>query len=243
MSTQDVGPSGEQGRGLGPRQRLWVGAGLVIAVVALVLALTLGDDPATPSAAPGSVAPSVAPSATSSPSSTPDGGTEPTASPSEPDDGGPGETAAPTDPAPPVQPGEPGALRPTAAPVPIDAPAAPAPQVEVQLVQIEAVEGVANIPGEVGGPSLRVTVRVRNATSAALDLTTAVVNLYHGAERSPAIELLEPGRQELPASVAPGGEATGAFIFRVPTDARDDVLVEFDLSTDATVLLFAGAVT
>ena len=242
MSTPD-GPSGDQGRRAWLRsRRVWVGAALLTAVVALVLGLTLGDDPSTPSATSASAA---SPSAAPSPSAGPDAAA-PSTSPSGPNEVEPGETAGdPTEPAAPALPGEagePDAPRPTAEPVPIDAPAAPAPQVEVQLVQIEAVEGEANIPGEVGGPSLRVTVRVRNATAVPLDLTTAVMNIYHGAERSPTIELLEPGRQALPVSVAPGAEATGVYIFLVPMEARGDVLVEFDLSTDATVLLFEGSV-
>ena len=231
-----------RGRFGGWRSRAtWVGAA-VVALVALVLALTSGDDRGTPS-------PSTAASGTASPTASSSPSSDPSVSPTVPVETpgaqGPDEPVTPGEPAPdePVTPpGEPGAARPTAVPVPIDAAAAPEPQVEVQLAKIEAVEGEANIPGEVGGPSLRITVVVRNATAAELDLTSAVVNLYFGPERSPAIELLEPGRRDLPQSVAPGGEVTGAFVFLVPVEARDDVVVEFDLSTDSTVLLFAGSV-
>ncbi|HZL05761.1 MAG TPA: hypothetical protein VFE45_10150 [Coriobacteriia bacterium] len=139
-------------------------------------------------------------------------------------------------------PGSPDVLRPTAAPVAIDEPAEPEPQVEVRLTSIEAVEGEANIPGEVGGPSLRVTVTIDNATSAALDLTSAVVNLYYGADRLPAIDLLEPGKVDFPGNVRAGETASGTFVFLIPVDERDDVTVEFDLSSDSTVLLFAGPV-
>ncbi len=139
-------------------------------------------------------------------------------------------------------PGSPDVLRPTAAPVAIDEPAEPEPQVEVRLTSIEAVEGEANIPGDVGGPSLRVTVTIDNATSAALDLTSAVVNLYYGADRLPAIDLLEPGKVDFPGNVRAGETASGTFVFLIPVDERDDVTVEFDLSSDSTVLLFAGPV-
>ena len=139
-------------------------------------------------------------------------------------------------------PGSPDVLRPTAAPVAIDEPAEPEPQVEVRLTSIEPVEGEANIPGEVGGPSLRVTVTIDNATSAALDLTSAVVNLYYGADRLPAIDLLEPGKVDFPGNVRAGETASGTFVFLVPVDERDDVTVEFDLASDSTVVLFAGPV-
>ena len=139
-----------------------------------------------------------------------------------------------------VNPGDPGA-RPTAAPVKIDAAATPAPGVQAKLLRIEAVAGLANLPGEVGGPSLRVTVQVDNGISGTLDLRYAVVNLYYGPEKTPAITLTEPGAKAFPDSIGKGGHATSAWVFNVPVDARDQVVVELDLSSAATVVLFEGA--
>ena len=211
---------------------------LVVLLVALAVRWSVGDGgtaaPASmPTASPGaSQRPEPSGGPTEDPSGSPVTSAEPSASPS----------VAPTEEPQAGAPGSPDVLRPTAAPVAIDEPAEPEPQVEVRLTSIEAVEGEANIPGEVGGPSLRVTVTIDNATSAALDLTSAVVNLYYGADRLPAIDLLEPGKVDFPGNVRAGETASGTFVFLVPVDERDDVTVEFDLSSDSTVLLFAGPV-
>lgn len=133
--------------------------------------------------------------------------------------------------------------RTTKAPVPLASAAAPAKDLRVELAKIEAVTGVANIPGEVGGPSLRVTVRVDNQTGAAVDLTSAVVNLYFGADAQPAITLLEPGARPFPSQVAAGASADAVVVFLVPEDQRGTVTVEFDLSSSTPVVLFTGAVT
>ena len=113
---------------------------------------------------------------------------------------------------------------------------------KVTLGSIESVQGEATLPGEVGGPSLRVTVNVHNGTDAELDLTGLVTNLYYGPDRAPAIQLTEPGAVAMPSSVPAGSDATGVYVFNVPTDQRDKVVVEVDLSADSTVVIFQGAV-
>lgn len=217
------------------RPVVWVVAAVVVAV-AVAVGVGLARSGADPSAAPpASSDPSTQP--TAEPSEEP--GEEPSGEPTEPagtEEPGDGGTPAP-------EPGEgEPAPRPTADPVPLDEPAQPEASVSVVLDRVEEVEGEANLPGEVGGPSLRVTVTVENGTDAELDLTSAVVNLYHGADRAPAIPLLQPGHEDFPTSMAAGERASGVFVFNVPEDRRDDVLVEFDLSSGSTVVLFQGAV-
>lgn len=229
----------EPTQGTGPRRWQLVLAGVVVLLVAgggVALALRPDAEPGASSsnaAAPTSST-SSAPTGSSSSAAAPSG--EPTASATDsapsPDASASG-SSAPTDPG----------ARPSAAPVPLDEPAQSRPGVDVRLASIEQVEGVSTIPGEVGGPALRVSVEVTNGTKAAVPLDTAVANLYFGPDRSPAISLMEPGSKALPASVAPGETATGVWVFNVPKDQRSQVLVEFDLAVDATVVLFSGAVS
>lgn len=204
------------------RRRWWVvaAAGALAAVV--LWQVWPGEPAGTGTGAPSATRPSDGP--TVEPSETTTATAQPTDVP----------TDAPTDEAS----GEP--LRPTAPPVDLTEQAEPTEQVRVRLALLEAVAGEATLPGEVSGPALRVSVEVTNDTAQALDLTTAVTNLYHGAEMTPAITLSKPGRVDLPATLAPGSTATGVYVFAVPTDDRAEVTVEFDLSVEATVLLFSG---
>jgi len=112
--------------------------------------------------------------------------------------------------------------------------------VSIRLSAIESVEGVAEIPGEVGGPSLRVTVEVANTTEAAVDLSGTVVNLYLGTDRRPAIGLMKPGGSLMPSSVEPGAAATGVYVFNVPAQDRALVAVEVDIAIELPVVVFEG---
>ena len=71
-------------------------------------------------------------------------------------------------------------------------------------------------PGEVAGPAVRFTLRLRNDSAQEVPLNTTVVNLYYGKAKTPASPLSEPGGAPLPATVAAGGEASGTYVFVVP---------------------------
>ena len=130
--------------------------------------------------------------------------------------------------------------RPAAAPLPLTEEAEADAGLVVRLESIEAVQGEANIPGEVAGPALRVTVAVENRGSEMFDLGATVVNGYHGADATPALTLGQPGSQPFPAQVGAGETATGVVVLSVPADRRDRVIVEVDLAADLLVQLFEG---
>jgi hypothetical protein len=129
-----------------------------------------------------------------------------------------------------------------AAPVPLDQSAAISPGLTAAITTIESVAGVAQRPGEVAGPAIRVTVQITNTTAAPVSLVTAVVTAYYGADQTPALELGEPGASPMPAEVAPGQVATGVYVFTVPTAERGNVRVMVDYSVDVPPLVFEGAV-
>jgi hypothetical protein len=113
--------------------------------------------------------------------------------------------------------------------------------VTVALSDLEAVEGEASTPGEIGGPSLRFTVTFTNEGDSAYSLTGAVTNVYYGDEQIPAIELAEPGGSDFPSEVAPGKSATGTFVYNVPADERDQVRITVDYDAAEPALVFEGS--
>lgn len=127
--------------------------------------------------------------------------------------------------------------------MPLTATAEPVGGLVAKLSRIEKVQGISNLPGEIAGPSLRVTVAFTNNTAAPVDLRGVVVNLYTGKALTPAIPLGQPGSRPFPATVAVGSTADGAFVFNVPVDQRAPVRIEVDLSTRGNVLLFQGPIT
>ncbi|MGY1809662.1 hypothetical protein ACI8AF_20030 [Blastococcus sp. SYSU D00669] len=128
--------------------------------------------------------------------------------------------------------------------VPLDAPAAVGNGVVATLTGIEAIEGTANGPGNVAGPALRVTVRVENGTAEAITLAGAAINMYYGADRTPASPLDDPSQRPFGIDmVEPGDAAEGTYVFTVPADQRDLVTVEVGYQAGAPLLLFSGPVS
>ncbi|MBD8059609.1 hypothetical protein IC607_11600 [Cellulomonas sp. JH27-2] len=187
---------------------------------------TTGIGSAAGTATSTSTAPSTVPS-TASPGATPSGSPRGTSTAEATSGSSPRATAAP-------------GARPTDPPVALKATVEPTKGVTARLAKLESVTGVADLPGEVGGPALRVTVEVTNATDDDVDLTGAVVVLYQGEDRAPAIELTKPGGSPLPASVAAGKSVTGVYVFNVPVAERNPVEVEVDLAAEVPVVVFRG---
>lgn len=209
----------------------------IVAVAALVWALAAGRSPTDPPIASSPATSTAMPTSTVMPTSTaaagsPQSSSVPTPAPS------------PTPVLPPVSPGataDPPPPRVTQAPVALDAVAVTGADLRVELTSIEAVTGLARTPGEVGGPALRVTVEATNEADAAFATPAAVVNLYFGADRRPANTIREPGGRPLPHEIAAHDFATGVYLFTVPENARDDILVEIELQVGEPIVLFQGA--
>lgn len=126
--------------------------------------------------------------------------------------------------------------------VPLDAEAAVGNGIVATLPRIEAIEGTAVGPGNIAGPALRVTVRIANGTAEAVPLEGVAVNMYYGADRTPASPLDDPSRRPFGGMVAAGDSADAIYVFSVPADARESVTIEVGYQAGAPLLLFTGPV-
>lgn len=111
----------------------------------------------------------------------------------------------------------------------------------VAISALEAVDGTGTVAGEVAGPAVRFTVTVTNGTDGPIDLSTAVVNVTYGPDRSPGGELSGPGVDRLPATVAAGATQTGVYVFGVPLEERGRIQVMVDLAAGEPIIVFEGA--
>jgi hypothetical protein len=130
----------------------------------------------------------------------------------------------------------------TPSPIPIDEPGTIEPGVTASIDTIEAVQGEARGPGEVSGPAIRFRVSIKNSTSEAIDLASTVVTVDYGADRTPALQLYEPGASTLPSSAEAGATASAVYIFTVPVDQRGLVHVTVDYAVGIPPLEFIGPV-
>ena len=188
-------------------------SGLVLVGGGIAAALTWGSGPeqAYPDS---SSSPSASDPSSESPSATPSESSEPSEDPSEE----PGDETVDFDESVDVVPG-----------------------VVASIAKLEAVDGEASGPGEVAGPSVRVTVSIVNDTTKSVALDTAVIVAYYGSDQTPAAELSGPGVSYLPASVGAGKSVTGTYVFSIPVDQRDDVRIVLDYSVDVPPLVFRGS--
>ena len=226
----------DPGRPLRTRRAVLLVAAVVVLVVAVVLVVTLsgGGSTVTP-----------VPSGAASNTEGPSGSTSSPPSSAGPSSAGPtrttgskSATAKPTGTASTTG-GNPKPQT-TRSPVPIHTPAQVKKGLTAAISKLEAVKGDANGPGEIAGPAIRFVLTLTNTSDATVPLDTTVVNAYYGKAETPATQLEKPGGAALPASVKPGGKATGTFIYSIPTKQRDDVLITVDYSVDVSLIAFRG---
>jgi hypothetical protein len=111
------------------------------------------------------------------------------------------------------------------------------------LPSIEEIEGHAVGPGNVSGPALRITVRIRNGTSEPVSLDGVSVNVAYGPELTPASPLGDSSTDPFTGSLSAGAEADGVYVVSVPADARESVTIEVGYQPGAPLLLFTGPVS
>lgn len=144
------------------------------------------------------------------------------------------------------QPGGPGNITDTvaegtvvsAAPVALDATSDSGTGVGVALSGIEATTTEAELPGEVAGPGVKVTVTVTNDSAAAVDLGNVVVDLQDSAG-TPAIPMTV-GASPFTGSVASGATATATYVFSVPSSYTNPATITVTYAAGAPVAVFTG---
>ena len=229
MSTSPGSAPGGGTRWGQSRTTLLVALGVVLVVVAalLIWSLTRDDDDPAGKGSPTSREPgdSASASATASPkpgSATRSPGGKASRSPSTGSTGGPVNEAKPQS-------------------IGFDQTGRPARGVDLDVVKVENVRGQAQIPGEVSGPALRITVRVTNRTDKPVAIDNVVSNLYYGGDRRPATPMLKPGSRAFPSSARPEGTASGVLLFNVPRSGRDKLVLEVILDAQLRTVEFNGA--
>lgn len=110
--------------------------------------------------------------------------------------------------------------------------------VSVALAGIEQVTTEANLPGEIAGPGLKVTVKITNGSSEPLDLSNVVVDLQD-AVQTPSIPMTT-GATPLTGFLAAGEEANGVYIFTTSSGYTDPATVTVTYSAGQPVAVFVG---
>jgi hypothetical protein len=111
--------------------------------------------------------------------------------------------------------------------------------VTASLAKLERITTTAELPGEIAGPGVAVTVRLVNDSSAAVDLGLVVVDLQD-AGGTPAIPMSTSPAAPFGGSLAPGATADGVYVFTLPPSYAGPATVSVSYTVDAPIVVFAG---
>lgn len=113
--------------------------------------------------------------------------------------------------------------------------------VVVSIGSLTAIDGIAEKPGEIAGPAVRVPVVFRNGSAAEVSLGSLVVSADYGSAKTPASELTGSAATPLPVTIGPGGSAEGVYVFTIPIEERDLVRISIDYAVDIAPIVFEGS--
>ena len=109
-----------------------------------------------------------------------------------------------------------------------------------RLTTIKAIDAKAQLPGEVAGPALSLSVEVRNTGAKTVDLNAVVVTVLDSDE-APGGEMSSAPAQPLKGKLRAGKTVRGVYVFTIDKNKRNPVTVTVSIS-DAPVLVFTGKV-
>jgi hypothetical protein len=123
-------------------------------------------------------------------------------------------------------------------PVKLDEPSSTGTGLTARLISVRAIVAEAQIPGEITGPALAITIEVSNTGRRPADLGAVSVTVLDSDE-APGAEMVGGPAEPLTGRVAAKSKARGVYVFRVPQDKRRPITVTVSIG-DAPVLVFTG---
>jgi hypothetical protein len=118
--------------------------------------------------------------------------------------------------------------------------ATPADGITISLTDLSQVDAQTHVPGEVSGPAVRVSIEIGNSGAQPVDLTSVVVELSD-SDGAPGIPVSTADSKSFDGMLDPNASITGVYVFRVPVDRRDPILIAVSYAAGSTVAQFSGS--
>lgn len=113
--------------------------------------------------------------------------------------------------------------------------------ITASISSLKAIQGTGTGRGNVSGPALRVTVLLKNGTSAPVSVDGVTVALAYGRDLTPASPLNDPSAAPFHGVLGAGKQATGVYVFSIPENARDSVTVSIGYQAGAPIMVLTGS--
>lgn len=127
----------------------------------------------------------------------------------------------------------------TKKPVKIDETADSGTGLTAEITEIKAVTATANLPGEVQGPALAISLRLKNTGQERANLSAVVVTVADSAG-NPGSEMSTKPARPFSGVLEPGETSRAVYLFTVPKDKRDPITLSVTLGGSVPVLIFTG---
>jgi len=97
-------------------------------------------------------------------------------------------------------------------------------------------------PGEISGaPAVAFSLVLDNGSAVPLSLDLTNVTVSYGPAETPGLPVDGPPGRPFSGVVAAGGSASAVYVFRIPTDERDRIMLSLSYRVDRPVVVFSGA--
>ncbi len=115
-------------------------------------------------------------------------------------------------------------------------------EVTVEIIDLASAQVTARAPGEIGGPAVRVDVRLSNVTDDAVDLDGVTVT---GADDSatPLSPLAVDPATPFAGVLEPGAQAEGTYLFSLPEGSSGPLTITVNPTPELPVAVFLGALS
>ena len=114
--------------------------------------------------------------------------------------------------------------------------------VTVTVSGVRKINTTAELPGEIAGPGVQLTIVFRNGSSAPIDLGNVVVDLQDAAGVSATSMTATPAKP-VSGSLNSGATATGSYVFTLGRNFSSPAHLSVSYSAQAPVVLFSGPIS
>lgn len=122
----------------------------------------------------------------------------------------------------------------------LDQPAELGEALTAAVTSVQAGQSEATLPGEVAGPSVTVTVALRNVSPTPVDVSSVTVDL-RDAQDLPAYQVTTPPAEPFTGTISPGAEATATYVFTIdPAQRAGARLIITHATDDVDTVVFTG---
>ncbi len=114
-------------------------------------------------------------------------------------------------------------------------------KVLITIASYQSVTAQAKGPGEVSGPAVKMTISIKNGTTAPIDVSKVVVNV---TDRSgvPSSQFTGPPATSFSGTLAAGKSSSAIYVYSLTSDHENPVNVSVSYSPSAPIVQFVGAV-